>query len=759
MMTRLLALIGTGALALAVTACGDDGNNNGNCGDGHVTGSESCDDGNTAAGDGCSASCKLEGNCGNGVLNAATEQCDDGNMTNGDGCSSTCKREGTCGNSVVEPGETCDDGNTDVADGCNSVCLTEAGYTCTGMPSTCTPDGGPGSCSAPSAITLMMSGSDLTATVNGDTTNSMNDLPEAECDGIDSGAGKENVWSFTTTDVRDVMITMTPDGDFDGSVRMMTAPCDVNAQVVDQVGDDGCSDYGGGGEYEILGYVNLPAGTYYIAVDGYTDTDAGPYSLEIVATTPGCGDGTVGNLEFCDDGNSTPNDGCTNCTVDDGYNCDTSEPSVCQAEGCGDGIIQDDEECDDDNTDDSDGCSSLCVVETGYTCYDEPSICVEAGCGNGLIESGEECDDGNMVSNDRCSATCVLEHTALEAGTEPANNTTAQVLPSGNSHIIRGTFTDGDIDLYKFTLTVASKVEIETYSTINGTDTDYSGVGSTPIFDCLTGDDDPELALFTQAADPTMDAMAIAIDDDDGDGYCSYLGANDSDEDDGMADTTELATLQPGTYVLRLQPSSFASGLPADLRYMIDLKITPSGSVAVAPELGDLKINEFLAADGGSTNGGVDSNCDGVLTNSDDEFIELVNVSTKTLDLTGVTYADGLGIKFTFAPQAGGSLTLAPGKAVVIWGGGAPACPGVTNFFVNGTAHTLSLNDAGDTITISTGGPSPKTIATTTYASGTIGKSLNVSPDITGTTYALHATVAGAVGNFSPGKKVDGSAF
>jgi cysteine-rich repeat protein len=750
MMTRSLALLGSGLLALLVAACGDDGNN-GSCGDGHVTGSESCDDGNQAAGDGCSANCKVEGTCGNGVFDVSTEQCDDGNMTSGDGCSSTCRKEGTCGNGAVEPGETCDDGNTAVADGCNSICLTELGYTCTGMPSTCTPDGAGGSCSAPSMITLMMSGTDLAATVTGDTTLATNTLGEAECDGIDSGAGKENIWSFTTTDVRDVMITMTPDGDFDASVRMMTAPCDVNAQVIDQVGDDGCSDYGGGGEYEVLGYVNLPAGTYYIAVDGYTDMDAGTYTLEIMATTPGCGDGLVGNLEFCDDGNAVANDGCTNCTVDDGFNCDTSEPSVCQAEGCGDGIIQDPEVCDDDNTTAGDGCSATCEQETGYTCFGEPSTCVVAGCGNGLIETGEECDDTNTTSGDRCSATCVLEHTFLE-GSEP-NNTAPQALPTGNQ-IIRGTFTDGDVDLYTFTLSSTAKVEIETYSTINGTDTDYDGAGTTPIFDCLTYDDDPELAVFPMGVDTTMDNLATAIDDDDGDAYCSYLGPNDEG-----GDTTELAALPAGTYTLRLQPSSFSSGIPAGTRYMIDLKITPAGSAAVAPELGDLKINEFMAADGGSTNGGVDSNCDGILTNSDDEFIELVNVSNKTLDLTGVTYADALGVKFTFGPQAGGSLTLAPNKAVVIWGGGAPACAGVTNFFVNGTAHTLSLNDAGDTITISTGGANPKTIVTTTYAAGTIGKSLNLSPDVTGSAYALHNTVTGAVGNYSPGKKANGSAF
>lgn len=759
-MTRSLSLLGSALLVALATACGgDDGNNNDSCGDGHVTGTEMCDDGNTADDDGCSSSCKVE-NCGDGVFDVATEGCDDGNTTAGDGCSATCQKEGTCGNGMVEAGESCDDGNTMSTDGCNGACAMEPGFMCTGMPSTCSPTTGGGSCAAPGIITLAAMGTDMVGTGDGDTTNATNGLPEADCDGDVAGGGKDNIWTFTTTDTRDVLVVLSPSADFDGGIRLMTTSCDTTTEVIDQVGTDGCSDSGFPGEQEFLGYVNLPAGTYYVSVDGYTDADAGAYELTVIASMPTCGDGTMGNVEFCDDGNMTDGDGCTHCTVDDMYNCDTSEPSVCQMEGCGDGLIQSGEDCDDDDTDDGDGCSSTCTVEMGYTCLDdEPSTCVMAGCGNGIIETDEECDDGNMTDGDRCDSSCVLESDVTEAA-EP-NNTTAQVLSAG-SHIIRGTFEDGDVDLYTFTLAATSKVELETYATINGTITDYDGVGTTAVLDCLTSTDDTELAIFPSTADPTMDAMALFIDDDDGAFFCSYLGPNDSDNDNDpadVADPTQLAALPAGTYTIRLQPSSLATTIPTGTRYMLDLKIVPAGSAPVPPAAGDLKINEFLAADGGTTNGGVDSNCDGLLTNSDDEFIELVNVTSKLLDLTGVTYSDALGVKFTFAPQANGSLTLEPGKAVVIWGGGTPMCPGVTNYFTNGTKHTMSLNDSGDTITIATGGATPVTIATTTYASGTIGKSLNVSPDVTGTTYALHATVAGAVGNFSPGTKVDGSAF
>lgn len=56
---------------------------------------EACDDGNTLAGDGCSADCTSSETCGNGITDlAAGEECDDGGTTlSGDGCTSRCKRE------------------------------------------------------------------------------------------------------------------------------------------------------------------------------------------------------------------------------------------------------------------------------------------------------------------------------------------------------------------------------------------------------------------------------------------------------------------------------------------------------------------------------------------------------------------------------------------------------------------------------------------------------------------------------------------
>lgn len=130
------------------------------CGNGELNGEESCDDGNTVLGDGCTPGCQLELDyicpepgqpcisqmvCGDGVL-ASTEACDDGNMNAGDGCSFDCLAVESgwqcrvagraciplCGDGVVTPPENCDDSNATSGDGCSSTCLTEPGYSCTG---------------------------------------------------------------------------------------------------------------------------------------------------------------------------------------------------------------------------------------------------------------------------------------------------------------------------------------------------------------------------------------------------------------------------------------------------------------------------------------------------------------------------------------------------------------------------------------------------------------------------------------------------
>lgn len=86
----------------------------------------------------CSATCHNLGNtnratCGNRTVEPS-EDCDDGNTADGDACSATCRFEGsnsqraTCGDALVQYGEQCDDGNNANGDKCSSICLYEPGY-------------------------------------------------------------------------------------------------------------------------------------------------------------------------------------------------------------------------------------------------------------------------------------------------------------------------------------------------------------------------------------------------------------------------------------------------------------------------------------------------------------------------------------------------------------------------------------------------------------------------------------------------------
>lgn len=733
MKMRTVALYGASLLVTLATACSDDGgNNNGTCGDGHTTGSEQCDDGNTANGDGCSSSCKNESSgprCGDNNVDVASEQCDDGNTTSGDGCSATCQNEGSgqCGNGAINGAEMCDDANTTNGDGCSSTCVVESGYTCTGTPSVCTmPQTANGTCASPFNVMLTGTTGDLTATLSGDTTTGTSQVAMAACDGFgDEGDGHDQIYKIITTDVRDLKITLTSNTMSGAIVRLLRTPCDVTTEILEYTdAEDGCADLDGSG---YLGYVNLPAGTYYIVVDTYAAGEEGTYEVEVVASLPGCGNGVPnGAFEFCDDGNTMAGDGCNvNCEVETGYNCivpGMGMPSSCHMKGCGDGVI------------------------------------------DAMATVPEQCDDLNTVSGDRCSSTCQLEFDTTEAN-EP-NDTVPQVLTAVD-HIVKGELvTDTDADLYSFTLTAPTTVTIETYDTIDGTTLNYvdanTGAVGNNKFDCKAVD--TEVSVFPAGADPTMPAMGLVRDDDDGAGYCSYLGAADSIDDqiEMGADPTQLVMLPAGTYTIRVgNYSNTALATPGP--YVLDIKFGGTTATPVAPAPGDLILNEVMTADNVA-----DTNCDGVTTSSNDEFVEIVNVSNKTLDLSGITVRDNMPnagvVRFTFglAGNLGtGTTTLAPGKAVVVWGGGMPNCPGVTNWFVNAVANqgTLGFNDGGEQVTLMSADSTPVELATATFGAATLAVSFNRSPDITGTTYALHNAVTGHVGDFSPGKKVDGTAF
>lgn len=186
---------------------------------------------------------------------------------------------------------------------------------------------------------------------------------------------------------------------------------------------------------------------------------------------------------------------------------------------------------------------------------------------------------------------------------------------------------------------------------------------------------------------------------------------------------------------------------------VFDQTCTPGATnVLTSPSV--VVINEFLADPAGSAPDG-DANGDGVRDSSDDEFIEIVNVSGGDLDLSGWTISDGAnGVRHTVPANT----IIADQCALVVFGGGTP-----TGTFGGATVQTasnsfLSLNNGGDTITINNG---VSDVVVFTYGSDAQNdQSRTLDPDITGSTFVDHSTATGASGAlFSPGTQIDGTNF
>ncbi|HEV8322591.1 MAG TPA: DUF4215 domain-containing protein [Myxococcota bacterium] len=328
----------------------------GTCGDGDVSGTEECDDGNTFGGDGCSATCTTEagGTCGDGTVDAG-EECDDGNTADGDGCSSTCTDETgpVCGDSTVDPGEECDDGNTTSGDGCSATCTTETAPACGDNVVDAGEDCDDGN-------TTSGDGCSATCTI---------EVPGVCGDGVVDTV--EECDDGNTDDTDACISTCVAAFCGDGFVQAGVEDCDdANLDDTDACLDDCSAAFCGDGFVQ--------AGVD-MCDDGNTDdTDACVAGCVPAA----CGDGFVqAGVEACDDGNTTGGDGCeADCTL----------PT------CGNGAIDGTEECDDGNILSGDGCSLACVLEF---------------CGDGVVNNAgtEVCDDGGTAGGDGCDAACQVE--------------------------------------------------------------------------------------------------------------------------------------------------------------------------------------------------------------------------------------------------------------------------------------------------------------------------------------------------------------
>ncbi|HWU86582.1 MAG TPA: lamin tail domain-containing protein [Kofleriaceae bacterium] len=162
-------------------------------------------------------------------------------------------------------------------------------------------------------------------------------------------------------------------------------------------------------------------------------------------------------------------------------------------------------------------------------------------------------------------------------------------------------------------------------------------------------------------------------------------------------------------------------------------------SLGAPPSPARLILNEILANEPGSDTAG--------------ELVEIVNVGGAAADLSGLTLSDSTAVRHVFAD----GTTLAPGKAIVVYGGAAAIPAGITA--VPASTGGLSLGNSGDTVTLRDGAGTSIDAVTYPSSLGAVdGVSMNRNPDASATgVFALHTAISTSPA--SPGTRANGTGF
>ncbi|MFY8109107.1 MAG: lamin tail domain-containing protein [Bacteroidia bacterium] len=151
-----------------------------------------------------------------------------------------------------------------------------------------------------------------------------------------------------------------------------------------------------------------------------------------------------------------------------------------------------------------------------------------------------------------------------------------------------------------------------------------------------------------------------------------------------------------------------------------------------------------------------DANGDGVYSQTQDEFIELVNTGSSSIDISGYQIWDDTLIGTLVYTFPSGTIIPSQG-AVVVFGGGTPiGLFGGAKVLADTDSLGLSLNNSGEIIAIKDN--TSKTILTfnSDALSNNPNESYTRNPDLTGS-FVQHASIN--TNKFSPGTKVNGNSF
>ena len=186
-------------------------------------------------------------------------------------------RQTACGDGVQDPSEECDDLNTIPGDGCDAACALE-----------------------PTEVEPNNTGADATP----HTVPFFAAIAPAGDEDLVS-VSVENGPSSLVVEIADVTSSACLSGELDSYLEVLDSD-----GVTVLVGDD---DSGTGACSRVIA-TGLSAGlTYYVRVKAYPSggTPTFPYRLDVTIIQDICGDTAVTPGEQCDDGNVTPDDGCS----------------------------------------------------------------------------------------------------------------------------------------------------------------------------------------------------------------------------------------------------------------------------------------------------------------------------------------------------------------------------------------------------------------------------------------------------------------
>jgi hypothetical protein len=153
-----------------------------------------------------------------------------------------------------------------------------------------------------------------------------------------------------------------------------------------------------------------------------------------------------------------------------------------------------------------------------------------------------------------------------------------------------------------------------------------------------------------------------------------------------------------------------------------------------------------------------DANSDGDRDANDDEFVEFVNSSANSLDISGYKLYDSDRLAAnTPNHEFPTNTVLSPGQATVVFGGGTPNGSFGDALIFTSSNQVLNLNNSGDVLTVKNSNDSTIFIFDITPLSNNPNESYTRSPDLSGD-FVQHTGLNPGV-LFSPGTKSDGTNF